>query len=165
MDKITVEKTMHKIPGNAGRLVAFGLTSGLFCAGAFAQAFTFSSTSETPTTVGATTPQGSVSGAHWTGTTTTTYADGTKGESAFKCVSTSQPPRDSIFMVHGVCDGASEDGNSTVYTGCNFMDAEMTTMSCVGGLIGKTGPLAGRTGTVTIYSKGRTSTGTGQWHE
>lgn len=156
---------MTKILGNAGRLVAFGLASGLFCAGAFAQTFTFSSTSETPTTVGATTPQGSVAGAYWTGTTTTTYADGTKGESSFKCVSTSQPPRDSIFMVHGVCDGASEDGNYTVYTGCNFMDAEMTTMSCVGGLIGKSGDLAGRTGTLTIYSKDSTSTGTGQWHE
>lgn len=68
-------------------------------------------------------------------------------------------------MLHGVCDGASEDGDYTVYTGCNFLDAEMTTMSCVGGLIGKTGDLAGRTGTVTLYSKGSASNGTGQWHE
>ena len=156
---------MQKIIGKTGRLVAFGLASGLFCAGALAQTFTFSSTSETPTTVGATTPQGSVAGAFWTGTSTTTYADGTEAKSTFTCVSTSQPPRDSIFMVHGICDGAGEDGNYTVYTGCNFMDAENTVMSCVGGLIGKTGDLAGRTGTLTIYSKDGTSTGTGQWHE
>jgi hypothetical protein len=68
-------------------------------------------------------------------------------------------------MVHRLWDGAGENGNYTIYTGCNFMDAASKIMSCVGGLIGKTGDLAGRTETLTIHSKDGTSTGTGQWHE
>ena len=108
------------------------MVSGRFCAGPFAQNVTFSSKSETHVTVGA--PLlASVSGVFWTGTTTTTQGD-----------------------------GANEDGNHTVYTGCNFMDSDMTTISCVGGLIGKTGDLAGRTGTVTRDSKSGASNGTGQ---
>ena len=106
-----------------------------------------------------------MAGAYWTGASTVTMADGSVNESTFTCVSTSQPPRDSIFMVHGVCDGTGADGDYTVYSGCNIMDPEAGEMSCVGGLIGKSGNYAGRRGVLTIHSKGGASAGTGQWFE
>ena len=108
--------------GQILRPLAYGVAAATLCGGALAQTFTFQSTSEEPTTVGATTPEGSVAGAYWTGASTVTMADGSVNESPFTCVSTSQPPRDSIFMVHGVCDGPGADGDYTVYSGCNIMD-------------------------------------------
>ncbi|HAE27385.1 MULTISPECIES: hypothetical protein [Hyphomonas] len=151
--------------GQILRPLAYGVAAATLCGGALAQTFTFQSTSEEPTTVGATTPEGSVAGAYWTGASTVTMADGSVNESTFTCVSTSQPPRDSIFMVHGVCDGTGADGDYTVYSGCNIMDPEAGEMSCVGGLIGKSGNYAGRRGVLTIHSKGGASAGTGQWFE
>ena len=151
--------------GQILRPLAYGVAAATLCGGALAQTFTFQSTSEEPTTVGATTPEGSVAGAYWTGASTVTMADGSVNESTFTCVSTSQPPRDSIFMVHGVCDGTGADGDYTVYSGCNIMDPEAGEMSCVGGLIGKSGNYAGRRGVLTIHSKGGASVGTGQWFE
>jgi len=145
--------------------MAFGAASAVLCGGAWAQTFTFVSTSEAPVTLGATTPEGSVAGAYWTGASTATQADGTVNKSTFTCVSTSQPPRDSIFMVHGVCDGTGAEGDYTVYSGCNIMDADAGEMSCVGGLIGKSGEYEGRRGVLTIHSKGGDSVGTGQWFE
>ena len=151
--------------GQILRPLAYGVAAATLCGGALAQTFTFQSTSEEPTTVGATTPEGSVAGAYWTGASTVTMADGSVNESTFTCVSTSQPPRDSIFMVRGVCDGTGADGDYTVYSGCNIMDPEAGEMSCVGGLIGKSGNYAGRRGVLTIHSKGGASAGTGQWFE
>ena len=151
--------------GQILRPLAYGVAAATLCGGALAQTFTFQSTSEEPTTVGATTPEGSVAGAYWTGASTVTMADGSVNERTFTCVSTSQPPRDSIFMVHGVCDGTGADGDYTVYSGCNIMDPEAGEMSCVGGLIGKSGNYAGRRGVLTIHSKGGASAGTGQWFE
>ena len=156
---------MRRLIGRMLRPLALGAAATCLCAGALAQTFTFVSTSETPTTVGATTPQGSVRGSYWTGSSTVTYADGTTTESTFTCVSTTQPPRDSIFMMHGVCDGTGADGDYTAYTGCNVLDEEAGEMSCVGGLIGKTGDLAGRRGVLTIHGQGDASSGTGQWFE
>ena len=151
--------------GRMIRPLACGVAAAALCGGALAQTFTFESTSEEPTTLGASTPEGSVAGAYWTGAYTVTQADGTVSNSTFTCVSTSQPPRDSIFMVHGVCDGTGPEGDYTVYSGCNILNPEAGEMSCVGGLIGKSGDYEGRRGVLTIHSKGGASVGTGQWFE
>lgn len=147
------------------RPLACAVAAAALCGAALAQTFTFESTSQEPMTLGASTPEGSVAGAYWTGASTVTMADGSVNNSTFTCVSTSQPPRDSIFMVHGVCDGTGAEGDYTVYSGCNILDPAAGEMSCVGGLIGKSGDYEGRRGVLTIHTKGGASVGTGQWFE
>lgn len=132
--------------------------------GACAQMFTYESQSDAPTTVGGVGPDGTpFGGAYWTGKSNATFADGRKTTSTTKCISMSQPPRDSIFMTHGACDIVSNDGTFSAMIGCNFVDKAGTEMSCVGALIGKTGAYAGRRGTLTLHGKGASAKGTGQW--
>lgn len=149
---------------NTRRFAALILASAMMAGAASAQAFTFTSTTDESTNLGTSTAQGTIAGAFWSGTTTTNYVDGGTVESTYQCVSMSQPPRDAIFMMHGVCDGTSEQGDYTVYTGCNLMNEDGTEMGCVGGLIGKSGEYAGRSGSVTIHAKDGASSGTGQWY-
>ncbi len=130
-----------------------------------AQSFTYQSQADAPTvTVGAPGPDGKPFGAAvFSGTSDGVIVGGTKTKANFKCVSMSQPPRDSIFMTHMICDITSADGNYTVIFGCNQLGPEEN--SCVGGLTGKTGIYAARRGTVTGHSIGTKSSGTGQWYE
>lgn len=150
---------------HALRLGLMAAAAGLALGAASAQSFTFSSVSDETTNLGATTPAGTVGGAYWTGTTTAAYADGTETVSSFTCVSMTQPPRDAIFMMHGVCDLTAEDGTFTSYMGCNVLSEDPMEMGCVGGLTGKTGAYEGRGGSFTLHAKGETSAGTGQWYE
>ena len=132
--------------------------------GASAQMFTFESQNDAPATVGGVGADGApFGGAYWTGKSNATFADGRKTTSTTKCISMSQPPRDSIFMMHGACDIVSNDGTFSALMGCNFVDKAGTETSCVGGLVGKTGAYAGRRGTLTVHGKGAAAKGTGQW--
>ncbi len=130
------------------------------------ETFTFTTTTEEPTTVGGPVPGGgAVGGAFWTATSEVTFADGRKSTNTSTCISMIQPPRDAIFMTHSVCDGTGPDGNFTVISGCNWLNEERTENSCVGGLIGRSGRYEGRRGSVTIHGKDNGASGTGQWFE
>jgi len=133
---------------------------------AYAETFTFKSTNGDETQVGGTTPEGmNYGGSYWTGTGTSTNASGKKIKYSYKCISLAQPPRDAIFMLHGSCNVAAEDGNFSTVMGCNVLDAETREVSCVGGLNGETGAYEGRRGNYTNHAKEGKSKGTGQWFE
>ena len=134
-------------------------------AGAHAQMFTFESTNDEMTEVGAVGPDGTpFGGSYWTGNGETTWADGKKSKYSYKCVSVSQPPRDSTFHMLGSCDVTAPDGTFSVATGCNWLDAERSGAGCVGGLVGKTGAYEGRRGAITNHASDGKSKGTGQWY-
>lgn len=135
-------------------------------AGANAEMFTFASTNDEMTEVGAMGPDGTpFGGSFWTGKGKTTQADGSKSDYTYTCVSVSQPPRDSTFQTLGSCDVTASDGTFSVAMGCNWLDAERTGLGCVGGLMGKTGAYEGRRGAITNHASGGKSKGTGQWYE
>lgn len=141
-----------------------GLVLALAAGSAQAQTFTFSSAANTPTTVGTMGPDGvPIAGSHWTGTTTTTWADGKKTSDTYACISTTQPPNDAIFDMHAICDATGAAGDYTSVWGCNFQDKERTQIGCVGGLYGKTGMFAKKGGGITYMGKVAAGTGTGQW--
>jgi hypothetical protein len=132
---------------------------------ASAQTFTYQSQGDPPTTVGTTAPNGTpITGSYLTGNGATAWADGKKSKYSYKCVSTTQPPNNTIFMAHMICDVAAVDGNFTATFGCNPMDTAGTEVSCIGGLYGKTGRYSGHRGTLTNHRKGETSGGTGEWY-
>jgi hypothetical protein len=137
----------------------------LFTSGASAQTFTYQSQGDTPTNVGMVAPDGRpVTGSYLTGNGATTWADGTKSKYSYKCVSTTQPPNNTIYTVHMICDATAADGNFSATFGCNLIDAKGTEVSCVGGLYGKTGRYSGRRGTITNHRKADVSGGTGEWY-
>jgi hypothetical protein len=130
-----------------------------------AQTFTYQSQGDPPTNVGMVGPNGSpVMGSYLTGNGATTWADGATSKYTYKCVSTTQPPNNTIYMMHMICDAVAADGTFSVTFGCNMLDAKAPEVACVGGLYGKTGRYANRRGTITNYRKGDVSSGTGQWH-
>jgi len=104
------------------------------------------------------------SGAYLTGTTKTTFADGSTKAAKFTCVSMTQPPSGKIFDLHMLCDATDSDGTYSATMGCNIIDAATANFSCIGGLYGKTGAYKGRGGTLTNHAVGDSATGTGQWH-
>ena len=131
---------------------------------ASAQSFTFEATDDGQgTTVGATRPDGSPFGARmWTGKSIGDMG-GRKTSTTYTCISMSQPPNDSIFQAHAVCDVTAPDGTYSLLMGCNFRNKDATIGSCLGGSFGKTGAYVGKAGTVTVYTKAGKTTGTGQW--
>ena len=129
-----------------------------------AQTFTFESTTTDQTMLGMA-PGTGPSGQHWTSEVTTTFADGTTTTAATECVATSQPPNNSIFMMHGICEGAADGGTWTSVMGCNPIGEGSTAMGCVGGLYGKTGDFEGMNGAFTAHVNGGNSHGTGEWYE
>ena len=131
---------------------------------ASAQSFTFEATDDgAGTTVGATRPDGiPFGGRMWKGKTTGDMG-GKKTSTTYTCISLSQPPNDSIFPAHAVCDVTAPDGTYSLLLGCNFLNKEATVVSCIGGSFGKTGAYSGKTGNLTVYTKGPKTTGTGQW--
>jgi hypothetical protein len=132
---------------------------------ASAQTFTFQAQDKDGVSVGTIDRNGQPMGGRYTnGTSNVTWADGKKTSDSYSCIALSQPPRDSVFMSHSICDASNSSGSYTAVWGCNFMDKERTEMSCVGGLYGKTGAYAGRGGTITFHGKGGVGTGTGQWN-
>lgn len=141
-------------------LGAMALGSGM----AQAQSFTFESKNDPGTTVGATAPDGSaIMGVYGTGTSTVTWPDGKKTVDKYTCVSMTQPPHNTIYAVHMICDGKSAGGDYAVVAGCQFMNAQRTELGCSGGLWGKTGSYAGRRGGITWGGSNSASSGVGQW--
>lgn len=140
-------------------LAAVGL-SGL----ASAQTFTFESTTTDQTMLGMA-PGAGPSGQHWTADVVTTFADGSTATSSTECVATSQPPNNSIFAMHGICEGSADSGTWASIMGCNPMGGGSMSMGCVGGLYGKTGDFEGMQGAFTAHVSGGTSHGTGEWYE
>lgn len=130
-----------------------------------AQSFTFQSRAEAPAmSVSSTGPDGKTYGAAAvSGAGETSWADGKKSKYNYKCISMSQPPRDSIFMSHMMCDVTAPDGTFAVTFGCNAMSADE--MGCVGGITGKSGAYSGRRGNLTSHGKANKSTGTGAWYQ
>jgi hypothetical protein len=129
-----------------------------------AQSFTFESKNDPGTTVGTTAPDGSpVMGVYGTGTSNVTWPDGKKTVDKYACVSMSQPPHDSVFAVHMICDGKSAGGEYSVIAGCTYQNAERTALGCSGGMWGKSGMYAGRRGGITWSGSNMASTGVGQW--
>lgn len=131
-----------------------------------AQSFTFKSTSNAQNMLGGDGKNGvPYSGGHWTGTSIGVLADGTKTNTTFKCVMMTQPPRDSLFEAHMLCDIAASDGTYTTTMGCQFVNPATQEVSCIGGLYGTGGVYVGRRGSITNHAKGSASTGTGQWFQ
>lgn len=141
-------------------LVLFGMSTGA----AQAQNFTFESVANAPTTVGGPDMRGnSVVGSTWTGTSTTTWADGRKSVDRYTCVMVSQPVNDKIFDAHGVCDGTGADGTYSSIWGCQLTAKDGRSTACWGGLVGRTGKYSGRGGTMTFMGTNGTGGGTGTW--
>jgi len=131
-----------------------------------AQMFTYTVEEEEPTSVGAEWRDGTpFGGAYWSGVSNMTYTDGATKEENYTCVSMTQPPRDSLFMAHVVCDATTPDGTYSSTWGCNYIDEAREKMSCVGGLVGTGGALEGRSGTATFMGGGGGGKGTGHWYE
>lgn len=128
--------------------------------------FTFSSTSNAPTALGGDGKNGvPYSGMHWTGSSMGQTSTGAKTKTKFSCVMMTQPPRDSLFQAHMLCDVTADDGSYSAAMGCSFMDAAKQETSCIGGLYGTGGAYAGRSGSITNHAKGGVSSGTGQWFQ
>jgi len=105
------------------------------------------------------------SGWHWTGNSTRETSDGKKTESTYSCVMMSQPPKNTLFQLHMLCDLKASDGTFSSILGCTLMDPATTELSCVGALLGSSGAYADRRGNMTLHAKDGVSTGTGQWFE
>lgn len=142
-------------------LALIGLTSI-----AAAQTFTFTSTSSDQTQIGMA-PGTGPNGATWTSEGTVTFADGSVETTTSSCLSMSQPPNNSIFAMHGLCEGAGEMGGWTSIMGCNPMMDDSGRMTCVGGLYGTSGDLEGRSGgfNLVVHPNGGGAEGTGQWYD
>jgi hypothetical protein len=126
--------------------------------------FTFESARVTPVTVGGISPTGAPYGGNYlTGTSKAKYENGKMTTSKYTCISMTQPPNDSIFKAHMMCDVVEADGTFTVVMGCQFLKADGSDMSCLGGMQGKTGVYKGRNGSMTNHSTGSKASGTGQW--
>ncbi len=162
MKKLTLTSTLS---GIIAALAMIGAT-----APAFAQSgdttFTFSSTSNAPTMLGGNGKNGvPYSGMHWTGNSTGKTSTGATTKTSFSCVMMTQPPRDSLFESHMLCDVTAPDGEYSATMGCQFINQATNEASCIGGLYGTSGAYAGRRGTITTHAKGSASSGTGQWFQ
>lgn len=142
--------------------VSGALLAIVIAAPAAAQSFTFTSEGKPSTVITIPAPDGKSYGAVvLSGAGDTNWVDGKKTKYTYTCVSMSQPPNDTIFQSHMMCDVAAPDGTFAATFGCNNMSADE--MGCVGGLTGKSGAYAGKRGGVTSHGKGPKAWGTGQW--
>lgn len=161
---ITLLRHSRRI-GLALALLALGTTvASSASAQAGGTSFTFTSTSNAPTMLGGTpTKKVPYSGMHWTGTSVGQTSTGQKTKTTFACVMMTQPPTDSLFQAHMLCDITAADGTYSATMGCQFIDPATSEASCIGGLYGTGGVYAGRRGSITNHAVGGASTGTGQW--
>ncbi|MBY0423409.1 MAG: hypothetical protein K2Q06_13965 [Parvularculaceae bacterium] len=142
--------------------------AAVLASSANAQLFTFTTKDgEGRKEMGMMSPEGApIMGAYWTGAAKTVWADGKKSNETYACVSVTQPPRDSIFFMHLVCDSTAADGVFTSTWGCNPLDKEGTAIGCVGGLLGKSGAYVGKRGSASFQGKADGSgQGAGQWYK
>ncbi|MGK0375777.1 MAG: hypothetical protein ACJA2E_002262 [Arenicella sp.] len=135
---------------------------------AMAQSFTFESTGDPLNSLGGDGKNGvPYTGWQWTGSTVSVTEDGTKTKRTYSCVMMSQPPNDSLFQTHMLCDIKALNGTYSTTMGCTIIDPKTFETSCIGGLYGTGGAYEGRRGSLTSYLKsaGAKSKGTGQWFE
>lgn len=104
---------------------------------------------------------GSVSGSY-----SVTNADGSEDSGTVSCVGTRQPSG-GIFAIHLSCKATSSNGSMSSFVyGCNYLGepGPGTPISCVGGIQGRTGEVAGWRGALTMHwYSAEKATGTGQW--
>lgn len=150
--------------GSGAALLAFAGPAAADDHGGGMDSFTFESTSNELTQIGGDgSKDNPYMGAHWTGTSVGKLANGQETSSSFSCVSMTQPPNNSIFMMHMVCDITQESGSYSAVMGCQPLSDDAPNFSCIGGLRGKTGVFEGRRGSITNHAMGPKSSGTGQW--
>ncbi len=154
----------------SGLIAALAMIGATAPTSASAQAgnvtFTFSSTSNAPTMLGGDGKNGvPYSGQHWTGSSTGKTSTGATTKTSFSCVSMTQPPTDTLFQAHMLCDITAADGGYSATMGCQFIDMAKGEVSCIGGLYGTSGAYTGKRGSITNHAKGSASTGTGQWFQ
>ena len=164
MKMITLKSTL------AGVIAALAMIGATAPTTASAQAagstFTFTSTSNAPTMLGGNGKNGvPYSGQHWTGSSTGKTSTGATTKTSFSCVMMTQPPTDSLFQAHMLCDITASDGGYSATMGCQFIDVAKGEASCIGGLFGTSGAYAGRRGSITNHGVGSASSGTGQWYK
>ncbi|MEP0190498.1 MAG: hypothetical protein ABJP70_07745 [Erythrobacter sp.] len=160
---------MSKIFKSAVLASAMAVTALTGASSALAQpsadTFTFTSQASSNVTVGSDgTGLNPYSGSYLTGTSETAFANGTNTAGNYTCVSMTQPPTDSLFDAHMLCDVTDSQGSYSVTFGCTIIDAATVNWSCIGGLYGKSGAYEGRRGTLTNHTVGDAATGTGQWY-
>lgn len=149
-------------------LSAILLSSAVIVAPAHAQSFTYATQDNESDSVqvGTVSPDGHpIMATYTTGTSNVTWPDGKKTVDKYTCISTSQPPHNTIFAAHTICDATGEAGTYTATFGCNFLDEKGVESACVGGLYGKTGMYKGKGGMITFHGKGAGGDGTGQWNQ
>lgn len=150
---------------NLTKLALAAAALSLSATAAQAQTFTYQTTQTKVVNTGTAVPGGSpIGGIYQTGTQMITMADGKKVTDTFTCIGTTQPPRDSVFQFSSVCDSTGPNGDTSSVWGCNFVSMERNEISCVGGVIGKSGAYAGRRGTMTYHGVNGSGSGTGQWY-
>ena len=132
---------------------------------AYAQSFTFESPPAEPVIVGGVGSSGAeYFASHWSGKTKVKDEDGTTYDSSYTCISMTQPPNSNIFASNVVCDMHSPKGTASLVFGCVPLNAEKTSMNCMGGMSGKTGSYKDRNGTISSHNTPTGTTGTGQWN-
>lgn len=146
------------------KFTALAAALSLSATAAQAQTFIFQATQTKAVNTGGQAPGGGAfAGAMTTGTQVVTTADGKKVTETYTCIGMTQPPRDSVFQFSTICDSTGPNGDASSVWGCNFVKPDSNEISCVGGLVGKTGSYAGRRGTVTFHGVNGNGPGTGQW--
>jgi len=105
-----------------------------------------------------------------TGTSETTYASGKKDSNTFSCANWSTE-HSSIFKAEGACTFTNQNGDkASIVSGCDYTNKDQTESDCWGGLMGLTGSITGKTGTMAWHSvvnpdgKTGSAAGTGQWN-
>ena len=149
-------------------LIISTLAIVLGCSNAYAEGFTYETTQSSSKTIGGVGQSGmEAMGTHATGKSTTTNEDGTKTVSDWECVSMANPTNSKIFDAHMACDVVDKDGSFSLVLGCQVINPEDGTASCVGGMKGKTGAYKDRYGNFSQISKGGTGNGkgSGQWFD
>ena len=133
---------------------------------AFAEKFTFKSTGEATGQVGVPAADGTViGGSSLSGTTNIVWASGKKESNSYTCINMSRPPSE-LFAAQGICNSKNAAGDEYgILFGCNFTNKERTESNCVGGMIGMTGALAGKNGSISWHGTPDGSSGTGQWND
>jgi hypothetical protein len=149
------------------RAIACLGAAAAFLGVASAESFTTSGKATmAPVQVGGMSADGRPYGAnYWTGSTDAVWASGKKTKSTDTCISMSQPPNDSVFMIHVMCEVKDENGTFDAIFGCSPLNRDATSLTCYGGLMGKTGAYQGKRGSMTSYGSAAGTKGSGQWFD
>lgn len=104
-----------------------------------------------------------VAGQMVSGTSQGVMAGGAKRDGTHKCSSLFNHPRGAVYPVNMVCEVTDSTGSYMITAGCT--PSADKTIGCVGEVSGKSGAYTGRKGLITVYTKGQTVRGAGQWFD